>query len=373
MSKRITGYKIEYWLNKGYTKNEAKIKIEEYKKEKRKDKPICLDYWLNKGYTESQAKQKVSEVQSKNSNKRKNKYAPSQKIFWINQGYSEEQANKKSKENIRKTNPLCKESWLNKGYSQEEAKNKVKEYQKRNNRKFLNKKDKNPEKYKHIYTTKIEYWLNKGYTENEAKKKLNERQKTFTLEKCKQRYGKKEGYRIWKERQKRWQETINKKYTKAEQKKWCSFTYEDYKRKYGKEKADIWLKNKFSYGGKTYAKISKDIFAKLDKIFKNRVFYYAENEKTIIINSKNYIVDFYDPQNKKIIEFNGDLWHLNPIIYNKNDKNPINDKKAEDIWKKDEIRINELNKHYDVLVIWENEFNKNKQNAVNKCINFLNN
>lgn len=60
-------------------------------------------------------------------------------------------------------------------------------------------------------TTCIEHYLNKGMTLVAAKEALRERQTTFSLEKCVLRFGKEEGIRIWEERQRKWQNTMNSK------------------------------------------------------------------------------------------------------------------------------------------------------------------
>ena len=49
-------------------------------------------------------------------------------------------------------------------------------------------------------TTRLSYYTSRGYTEDEAKLALYERQRTFTLEKCIEKHGDKEGRRIWQER-----------------------------------------------------------------------------------------------------------------------------------------------------------------------------
>jgi DNA-dependent RNA polymerase auxiliary subunit epsilon len=59
--------------------------------------------------------------------------------------------------------------------------------------------------------THIEYWLSKGFSEEDAKRKLSNRQATFTIENCIERYGEYEGHIIWKDRQDRWQNTLNAK------------------------------------------------------------------------------------------------------------------------------------------------------------------
>ena len=77
--------------------------------------------------------------------------------------------------------------------------------------------------------TKIEYYLAQGYTHGESEELLSERQTTFSLNKCTERYGEAEGTKIWKERQDKWQDTLNNK-SKEEieeinRKKSASFSY----------------------------------------------------------------------------------------------------------------------------------------------------
>ena len=59
--------------------------------------------------------------------------------------------------------------------------------------------------------TRIQYFIDKGLTEDEARIALKERQSTFSLEKCIMRYGEIEGTKRWKERQIKWQNTLNSK------------------------------------------------------------------------------------------------------------------------------------------------------------------
>ena len=61
------------------------------------------------------------------------------------------------------------------------------------------------------YNTRLDYWLGKGYSLEESKQKLKERQTTFSLEKCIKKYGEIKGKEIWKERQKKWQNTLKSK------------------------------------------------------------------------------------------------------------------------------------------------------------------
>jgi len=60
------------------------------------------------------------------------------------------------------------------------------------------------------YNTRIEYYLNKGYSEEEAKIALSERQRTFSIDKCIEKYGEEDGLKIWKQRQEKWRSSLAK-------------------------------------------------------------------------------------------------------------------------------------------------------------------
>ena len=55
------------------------------------------------------------------------------------------------------------------------------------------------------------------------------------------------------------------------------------------------------------------------------------------------------------VEFNGDYWHANPEIYEKNWIHPIKKVSAEDIWKYDANRNKSLKEEFliDVINVWE--------------------
>jgi hypothetical protein len=102
------------------------------------------------------------------------------------------------------------EYWLNKGFSEEDAKNKVKKVTDMIHEKTWNKRRSNPEFYQDVNTTQIKYWIKKGFNEDEAKFKIKERQRTFTLEKCIEKYGEIQGKNIWLDRQYNWHKNYKK-------------------------------------------------------------------------------------------------------------------------------------------------------------------
>ena len=75
-----------------------------------------------------------------------------------------------------------------------------------------------------------------------------------------------------------------------------------------------------------------------------------------------------------MIEFYGDIWHGNPTIFNENDVpfSPLKDITCKVLWDRDEKRINILkNRGYNILIVWEKEYNDNKDIILEKCKNFL--
>ena len=89
-----------------------------------------------------------------------------------------------------------------------------------------------------------------------------------------------------------------------------------------------------------------------------------------LISKNCYAYDFcYE---NKIIEFNGDFWHMNPKLFESNYKNPVSKISAKDKWKYDKEKNNVARSYgYDVLVIWECDYNKNRDDVIKKCIEFL--
>lgn len=198
-----------------------------------------------------------------------------------------------------------------------------------------------------LSTAQKEYWINKGFNEEEAKLKVSERQKTFTLEKCIQKYGEKEGKNIYTDRQNRWQISL--------------------------------LKNGNLKNG--YSAISQELFNKIISEYKVKELkniYFATKNNEYRIDKKEggiWLYDFTDINRKKMIEYNGDQYHANPLIYEgKNCTHPYRKHlTAEEIWAKDAEKIKIANEHgFDVLTIWDSEYRKDKNGTLQKCLDFLN-
>ena len=184
----------------------------------------------------------------------------------------------------------------------------------------------------------VEYWLAKGYTKKEAKQLISESQKTFSLEKCIEKYGLEEGIKRFEKRQDKWIKSIRQNFSK-----------------YGDGRSNS---SEFAY----------DIIGCLCKrICINRPL----KEKYMTDKDGNhYAYDFC--HNKKIIEFNGDYWHMNPKIYKANDINKTKKLTAQEVWDFDKRKMECAEEHgYKVLYIWESEYNKSRSAVIKKCMDFL--
>jgi hypothetical protein len=274
--------------------------------------------------------------------------------YWVERGLSEENAKMKVKE----MKPNFVEYWLSRGFSIEESKLKTELHLMNTERAFIIKygelegiklfREKKIKEGILNSPRRVEYWISRGFSNDESKKKVSEGQNKFSLIKCIEKYGKKDGKKIFNERQKKWQESLYKN---------------------GNLKSG-------------YSKVSQDLFFELLKYYKNIeelnyiMFAKKGGEFVLTDNDGFYRYDFTDLLNKKIIEYNGDNYHANPKIYTISETpNPFRKNiTSEDIWKKDNTKIELANKHmFDVLVIWDSEYKKDKEKVIKKCLKFLKN
>ena len=349
---------INYWLIRGWSYNEGTKKIKEinYKRKKPKFNSILtIGYWILHGFNEIEAKEKISKIQkdrykkafiTKQSNPN---YIPPLSPFtyehWIKKGI----INKKEiKYKINSQRKLNKEYWLERGFSDAEAIIAVSKYQRENGEKRLIKwkNKKHTYKYKKQYNTKVEYFLEKGYSLEESKRLLKERQTTFTLDICIDKYGEIKGKEIFTNRQEKWQKSLS----------------ENGNLKFG------------------YSKISQELFYsilnKYDIDDRENVYFATKNNEIRLPKKSGgvWIYDFADIKTKKIIEYNGDQYHANPKIFESVDNPHPYDKEtlAQEIWDKDKKKLNiAKNKGFDVLVIWDSDYKKNKEKTIEKCLIFL--
>ena len=116
-----------------------------------------------------------------------------------------------------------------------------------------------------------------------------------------------------------------------------------------------------------FSKIGTQLFLALDtgkSVFKPK----TPNEKLI----GRSCVDFCD--GNKVIEFFGDYWHSNPVIYPEEYFNARKKMKASEIWQKDAERIKKItDAGYQVKIVWERDFKRNPQKIIQECLEWLSN
>lgn len=133
---------------------------------------------------------------------------------------------------------------------------------------------------------------------------------------------------------------------------------------------------------KSSSKIAIELFdAIVERIDLNnhRIFYYPFNQEWAFFKSDHSViyVDFFDKKSGKVIEFFGDFWHGNPNIYKEDEFLNLpggNRILVQEQWEKDRARIEYIKQFpyiNDVLIVWEEEYRHNKENIINKCIQYL--
>lgn len=310
----------------------------ENKNEKEKQKRYtCFhkQFWLNKGFSEEEAIHKVHEIQNKIRekqtkevrSKRAQENSPMRKETWISKGYSEEDAIYKIK-TFRKCNI---EYWESRGYSHEDAILEKNKFQSASSKSQKRKDDQFP--------NQVKYWLKKGFSEEEAKEKVSNFQHTFSLEKCIQRLGEEEGKKRFDQRQEKWKSKV-----------------------YNKDRA---IGYSISLAQEEIAKFLID--RGIDILWGN-------NEKIIWSSDlqRPLKYDVCNQEKRRIIEYHGNFWHMNPTLYEADYIHPVTKQRAGDKWQFDKIKLEEAIKHgYEVMIVWEEDFKHDKQQIFELCLAFM--
>jgi len=133
--------------------------------------------------------------------------------------------------------------------------------------------------------------------------------------------------------------------------------------------------NNGSFSTSNYSIVSQDLFWILYENIndKSTLKFYTYNKEFYLYDNdlkKVYVYDFR--YKNKIIEFNGDYYHCNPLIYSEDYYNKKKETCAKDIWELDNIKINSAKKRgFDVLIVWQKEFIDSPESIISKCLNFL--
>lgn len=212
---------------------------------------------------------------------------------------------------------------------------------------------------KQSYTNTFEY-KNKKYGMTKEEFDLYNKSRAVTLENLIQRYGEDEGLKHWENYK------FKQAYTNT-----LEYFINEYGEKDGHKKYSNMIQNK-NFG--QVSPISQKLFKQIAMfdIFKNdEIFYNDLNREYCFISKEQkflYYIDFYNKTKNIVIEFNGDLFHANPTIYNNGDAiymNPFSHQKClvKDIWNKDNIRYKNLKQYFniDTIVVWEHNYKTNEK------------
>lgn len=111
------------------------------------------------------------------------------------------------------------------------------------------------------------------------------------------------------------------------------------------------------------------------KLYDELKLYYPELKQQLCLSSDSHRYYYDISMRNKIIEFNGDLWHANPNIYEFDDYiRTVNGvpTSAYEIWAYDSKKM-QLAKDmgYKIFIVWESEYKKFPKGTLRKCLEFL--
>lgn len=184
----------------------------------------------------------------------------------------------------------------------------IKKYGEEEGTKIFNEK-KNNGIFKKYSNTCVEYYLERGYTEEEAIELIKERQATGRLDKFIDRYGKKLGKQKWKERQIKWQNTLNSKKPEEidEMKKKRGFIYSL------KAKGTMTNVEISSYASKTSLRLNKTLISSIDE-FSTKI--KCDIKNNIIYDGIhiNEILNHYTPSQFVLLDIENPLLFMNDYL-----------------------------------------------------------
>jgi polyhydroxyalkanoate synthesis regulator phasin len=244
--------------------------------------------------------------------------------------------------------------WLNLGFSYEESCVKVSEIQK-------NRSARSPaiQKETRSYSNRcVDFWIKKGYSEEEAKKAVSDMQRR----------------KHSKERNDRWQQTLN---SKSDEEKALinakkGHSVEAFILRGYSEADAIAASNAYYQKRKNYSNLSQTFFSLLESLLGSQTVYYKVKNYEKQFNGR--CVDFYDVESKIVVEFYGDFWHRNPKKYSED--YVCYGKTSKEIWNLDEARISLIKQHdlvSNVLIVWEYDVSKNPQAVAESLIKEIKN
>jgi hypothetical protein len=161
-------------------------------------------------------------------------------------------------------------------------------------------------------------------------------------------------------------------------------TLDSYTQRYGEEIGKIKLIEFYEKNvcGNSYSKISQELFKNVEKVLttkEQQYSYYAEKNKEygLLCENKCFLYDFVCTDLNFCIEYHGDHYHGNPLIYNPDDYlrgRGCTKIKAKDKWEYDDKKINwlKLQRNYDTIIVWDSEWRSEPDVVMEKISNWIN-
>lgn len=110
----------------------------------------------------------------------------------------------------------------------------------------------------------------------------------------------------------------------------------------------------------------KELLEYIRKIYKGEI---IENDR---VRLDGLEIDVYLPELKLGFEFQGDLWHANPLFYDENFVHPVNGKTYSEIHEKDEHKMKVAHERGITLIyVWENDWTENKRMTKKKILDMI--
>ncbi|NJO64312.1 MAG: hypothetical protein HC836_40935 [Richelia sp. RM2_1_2] len=120
----------------------------------------------------------------------------------------------------------------------------------------------------------------------------------------------------------------------------------------------------------TYSNISQECFSMVVNCLGDDGLYFKTRNYEKQFYGK--CVDFYDTHSKVVIEFLGDFYHRNPLVYEPSFYSL--GKYSFDVWQEERNRIDLIESHPDVkqvFLLWESEFRLNSEKCINNIVELL--
>lgn len=240
-----------------------------------------------------------------------------------------------SEKEIRENSPYCEEFYIKRGLPIEDR-NAVIDKCNTNRISYFSK----------------QYWIERGYSEEDATKKIHSIQARNGLPAYIKQYGEVEGTKKYNDRIERYSKLMSEKYHNGE------------------------YSTKPKCGGYRVSKFERclidECVSQLGLDIKE-VYSYNSDKGQLILEHENHEKRYYDfCYRDKIIEFQGDYWHMNPKKYGADFYSSKLKKTAKEKWEEDEEKMDlAKGQGYSILQIWESDFKHDKDGTLKRCIDFL--